>query len=149
MPSLNVFFRHLFVVPNPLGVDRVVVFADRQIERAVNAGAVHVDLHLGVMFRLGFLDALIPHVVERFQRMRLEFSNVPLVRRFRNPALDHGIQTARNVASKINIGLLFSVLNFNSNRSQVFQDIGFFLMATPEQAQDAARKCGLHRPAER
>ena len=52
------------VVMNALGFDFIGVLVVRDVERACQSEAVHVNLHLGKMHRLGLLDALATPVLE-------------------------------------------------------------------------------------
>ena len=62
--AVNVLLSHSLVVTYSLGVDVVVVLADRHVQGPINLGAVHVELHLDKVFRLGLLDAFFFHVCE-------------------------------------------------------------------------------------
>ena len=129
---------HVLVVPHPLGVQAVIVLADGHVKRAVDIHAVHVDLHLGEVHRLGLLHAVLDHVLKGLLGVRLELGHVPLLGGLWHAALNDAVKAARDVATKIDTRL--TGLNVDACALEVGNDRGLLVMSAPEQAKDAPLK---------
>ena len=80
LPALDGLSGDFGIVTHPLGIDAIIVLADRQIKCAENVGPVHINLHLDVVGWLRLLDTVIDHIVKRLLRVRLELSHMALER---------------------------------------------------------------------
>lgn len=90
----------LGIVVDTFLVERVGILADREIEGALDAGEMHVGLHLRPVQRLGRLDALGLQLGEGLVAMGLELADMPGLRRF-GEAGRHRIHAAAEVAAGI------------------------------------------------
>lgn len=72
----------LDIVFDPLGIERIGVFARSQIQAARQAESLHSKLALGVMQGLGLLAAVLLKFLDAFLIARLEFQQVLGLRRF-------------------------------------------------------------------
>jgi hypothetical protein len=75
--------------------------------------------------------------------MGFELQNVLSFRRT-GYALANTVQTARHMTAKVNPFL--GACHAHANGSQVTDNLGFLIVATPEQSQDAALELFLHCP---
>ena len=121
LAALNIPLGHSTIIANALGIDSIVILADCQIKRTLNAGAVHINLHLDEVHRLGFLNAILDHIVKRLLRVRLKLSDVALLWRLRHARLNDAIKASRNMASKADALLIVctSMANIDPNGAKV------------------------------
>ena len=94
MTSVNKFLGQFFVKAHSLGVDAVVILADRQVQRPVDFGAEHIDLHLDVVHPLGLLNALFDHSIKRLLGVSLELGDVLALFGTRHARMNHAINRA-------------------------------------------------------
>ena len=132
-----------------LGVDAVIILADGQVQRTIDASACHVDLHLHKVLRLRLLHAILLQIIKCFFGCSLELGNVLGFGRFWHTLVDDRIDAARHMAAKVDTVLGRHIAHIDANSTQVAYDVGLLLVATTKQAQDSTRKARLHSPAER
>ena len=84
-------FGGVLIVAHSLGIQPIIILANRHIKCAINQQAVHIDLHLRPVLRLRFLDAIFIQLVKTLFVCRLKFCNMTLRRRFRDAAFDDRI----------------------------------------------------------
>jgi hypothetical protein len=138
---------------DPLGVDVVGVFVDREIDRTIELGQAHVDHHLGEVLGLGPAHAGLDQLAKALGVVGFEFCNGPGLGRFGKPAADGVARSTEVATERLEAVLLLCLgidfVDFDAKRSQLFEQQIFLALAAVEQALDAAWKVLGARPAKR
>ena len=136
MATLHIPLCQRLVQLHTLGVDAVVVFADGHIQRAVDLGAMHVELHLHEVLGLGLLDSMLLKVGKALGAVRLELSHMVLLGCLRHARLDDGVDAARHMRAKVHARLVAAsgAADVQANGTQVCHDGGLFHLAPAKQA---------------
>ena len=124
----------VLVEMHPLGVNLVVVFVHRKVQRALDAEQPHVGLHLRVVRGLALADAVFLQVGEALRAVRLYLEDRPGFRRLGEAATDT-VDRSAEVAALITALDLLAVLvgvQLDANAAQLLGDDRLLALAAVE-----------------
>ena len=111
---------------------------------------MHVSLHLNPVLKLGLLHSALLKLVKRLFAVSFDLKHMALFWRFRHSGFNDSVNAAADMAAEVHAGLRSaSVAHVNTDGSKIADDGCFLILPSAEHSQDAARKGGLHSPAER